>query len=465
MRKSSFLGLALGASLAVGASAATATTDPDVKIYPTSMTTQLDAGALVKGHVDDKPLEDQTLSRLSVWLIQRVNVRERLDINVGVGGIFFWAIPAGDIGDADGAHKTLTKFGPGIGRADMTYKWGALDKPLLTFQGGFFPYKYNPDAKDLGEYLLRSGTYPNTLETGGWNILSEASYMMMGARLNLSLWDGKFESDFLLPMERDIPPTGDFSPTYIGTVRPLPGVEIGGGVDCNHCLSVKPSLTTPSKYFGGTTDANGNPGNAYIIKNPDTTGPEYIRDSTRYYTFKGVKLMGRASFDPKAYVPMPMLGPQDLKVFGEIALLGVKNYPFFYEKRTERMPVMWGINLPTFRLVDILSFQMEYFNNPFPNSYNNQLSYQIPVPNMVDANGILTQDPNVYDPNASAIRRDNWHWSVYTRKEIVHGIRLYGQVANDHLRVPGFDFKPSWTEITDRNGKDWYFLARLELGI
>ena len=25
---------------------------------------------------------------------------------------------------------------------------------------GYFPYKYNPEARDLGEYLFRSGTYP-----------------------------------------------------------------------------------------------------------------------------------------------------------------------------------------------------------------------------------------------------------------------------------------------------------------
>ena len=25
---------------------------------------------------------------------------------------------------------------------------------------GYFPYKYNPEARNLGEYLFRSGTYP-----------------------------------------------------------------------------------------------------------------------------------------------------------------------------------------------------------------------------------------------------------------------------------------------------------------
>jgi hypothetical protein len=87
------------------------------------------------------------------------------------------------------------------------------------------------------------------------------------------------------------------------------------------------------------------------------------------------------------------------------------------------------------------------------------------VVNGVDKDGVQTQDPNKFDMGHPTVKRDNWKWSIYASREISRGLRLYGQFANDHLRVPAFDLKPSWTQITDRNGKDWYYLIRLELGI
>jgi hypothetical protein len=471
----------LASSLAIASAWAQ---DDDVKALPLSMVTQVDAGQVVKGQVNQDKVEQKFLQRTSVWITQELAIGQRLNVRAGVGGLFWYTFPGGDPGYSSVAPFTTgTKFGPGITRADMEYKFGDVENPMFTVQAGFFPYKYNPDAKNLGEYLLRSGTYPGTLTTGGWNIMSEAAYMMQGVRLNMSLWNGKFQSEFLLPMERDLPPNGDLSPTYIGTVRPIPGVEIGAGVACNHCLAVKPSKASPEKKYNSNNASNDGYGNAYVIKNPNynpalpvepisslesnpNANSEYKYDTTQFYTFVGVKLMARASFDPKAFVPMPMLGPSDLKIFGEIALLGVENYPFYYEKRTERMPVMFGINLPTFRLLDLLSFQMEYYNSKFPNSLENAYKYSVPTVVGVNSAGTFTNDPNQMDQSTDLVAKDNWKWSVYAKKEVVSGIRLYAQIANDHLRVPGnFDGVNSWIPITPVQGRDWYYLVRFEFGI
>jgi hypothetical protein len=448
--------------------------DSDVRIAPLSMTTQVDAGQVVKGELDGSKIEDKVLQRTSVWLIQEMRIRERLDVKVGVGGIFWYTFPDGGPG-GDAPYRSLTKFGPGIGRADMTYRFGSLEQPMFTLQAGFFPYKYNPDAKNLGEYLLRSGTYPGIVSTGGWNILSEASYMMQGLRLNMALWDGKFQSEFLLPMERDLPPVGDLSPTYIATVAPVRGLEIGAGAACNHCIAVQPSKASPEVV---TSTQPGHPGNAYIIDNPafdpnlpatDLTGanPRYVRDTTRFYTFQGVKVMARASVDPKAFLPpMEFLGPQDLKVYGELAILGVKNYPFYYEKVSERMPIMMGINLPTFRMLDLFALEVEYHNSPFPNSQYNWQQFGIPTLNFVDsASGARTQDPNLHDWKSAKVTRDDWKWSVYAKKEVIRGMRFYAQVASDHIRLPDYTTVTTSTPVTGRNGKDWYYLVRFELGI
>jgi hypothetical protein len=451
--------------LALAAMGVRAQDEPNVEAKPMSMATQVDAGQIVKGHVNDLKVEDQFLQRTSVWLTQEVVIDRRLTVTAGVGGVFWYALPGGEI-NGDAAHKNLTRFGPGISQVQALYSFGTSPN-AAKLQMGLFPYKYNPDAMNLGEYLLRSSTYPGILVTGGWNIVSRAAYMMQGLRFNLNLWDGRFRSDFLLPMERDIAPMGDLSPTYVGALDVAPGVEIGAGMDCNHCIALRPSRTSPKRLFD-PSDASGNPGNAFIVPNPDVAARDtmpYVRDTTRFYTFQGLKLMGRLSLDPKAWFGTGLLGSEDLKVFAEAAVLGVKNYPFYYEKIANRMPIMFGVNLPAFKWLDIVSFQMEYYNSPFPNSNYALYYYQLPIASGVNADGIRKDNPNEMDLGYSGLKRDDWKWSIYASREITRGLRLYGQFANDHLRVPSFDLKPTWTQVTDRNGKDWYYLVRLELGI
>jgi hypothetical protein len=44
-----------------------------------------------------------------------------------------------------------------------TYSLGDMERPFLTLGFGVFPFKYNPDVRNLGEYLYRTGTYPPTM--------------------------------------------------------------------------------------------------------------------------------------------------------------------------------------------------------------------------------------------------------------------------------------------------------------
>ena len=50
-------------------------------------------------------------------------------------------------------------------RAEGQYSLGDTSKPWLQFGLGYFPFKYSPDARNLGEYLLRSAVYPNCITT------------------------------------------------------------------------------------------------------------------------------------------------------------------------------------------------------------------------------------------------------------------------------------------------------------
>jgi hypothetical protein len=458
--------------------------DDVIAVKPLSMTTQVDGGQIVKGNFNGSVLEEQFVQRTSVWITQELAIGPRLDVRAGVGGLFWYAtpspVPNGAFSEV-APFVATAKFGPGITRADMEYRFGELERPMFTLQVGFFPYKYNSDARNLGEYLLRSGAYPGYLVTGGWNLISGAGYMMRGARLNMSLWDGKFQTEFLLPMEQDLPGiNGDLSPALITSVRPVPGLELGAGASCHHCLPVKPSNTSPKVRIPSDGTYYG-VGNGYVYENPnyvdspddslrtDLSGsnPEYLIDTTNFYTFQGLKLMARASFDPKAYVPTGgLLGPEDLKVFGEIAVLGWKNYPFYYEKRSERMPVMVGVNLPTFRLLDVLSFQMEHYSSRLPNAVKFPSDKALPLPGSwgYDNAGNVTYDPNLMVRDHENVKDDDWKWSLYGRKEIVRGLRVYAQVANDYIRLPNEWGSVSSLPLTNANG-DWYYLIRLELGI
>jgi hypothetical protein len=113
---------------------------------------------------------------------------------------------------------------------------------------------------------------------------------------------------------------------------------------------------------------------------------------------------------------------------------------------------MFGIDVPAFKLLDILSFQMEYYNSKFLNSTANVIGYPEALPVPVQG-------------TAQQAEEQKWHWAVYAKKQVMKGINIYGQVACDHLRLPSYDQSFTFTDVTDGNGSNWYYLVRLEIGI
>jgi hypothetical protein len=447
--------------------------DDEIEFKRVSITGQFDNGQVIDGlthrnvleSAKDQPLDMKFFSRTGVWVTQEAVVKDRLNLIVGVGGIFWYSMPS----QRSSPLTLQTQFGPGISQAQGIYTFGDLDNPTAKLQLGYFPYKYNADSKNLGEYLLRSGTYPGYIVTGGWNMVSSSAFMNQGARLNLPLWGGKFQSDFILSMETNLPPLFSVTPAYVATVTPVKGVTVGAGIACNHCLSPRPSEESPkfesNEVIKSVTVVHDTANSQYIYT--------YDRDSTDWYTFQGVKVSANASFDPKAFVPMPFLGEEDLKLYGEIAVLGWKNYDYLYEKRSERMPIMVGFNIPTFKLLDVLSFELEYYNSPFVNNYRNVIYDAIPTWYRMEeltATGVpneysLSEADYEYNKNWTA--KDNWKWSVYGKKEVIKGVRVFAQAASDHLRPYTFDLGafPAYVPVTNKNGKEWYYVVRLEFGI
>lgn len=414
--------------------------------------TNIDAGQIVSGWNEDmrNDFDMQFLQRTSVWLmLHKKSVDHRLEIKMGVGGVFWYVLP-----EMDGSsHTRLVKFGPGIRQAQLTYHFGDLERPWLDITAGYFPFKYNPEASNLGEYLLRSGTYPGFLVTGGWNIINSALYMAQGINFSMNFWENRLKANLLLPMERDNPPMHSISPTLIASVKPVPLIEVGAGATWNHGISVKPSKESPH----GKADGIG--WTTAIVKGLDSAG-QPIHDTTRFYTFQGWKVMGRATLDPKSGQSWRHFNEPDLKLFAEFAVLGVKNYSFYYDDITKRIPIMFGANIPTFRLLDLLSFQVEYYDKRFKNNIEAVYENQWPIPYLKDYDAANVNDTAMI----AAVKKDKWNWSLLARKDVMQGVRVFLQVANDHLRTIDYNVKPVKVPVTVRP-KDWYYLFRLEFGL
>jgi hypothetical protein len=112
------------------------------------------------------------------------------------------------------------------------------------------------------------------------------------------------------------------------------------------------------------------------------------------------------------------------------------------------MPILMGLNLPTYGLLEQLSLEVEHYNAPFQNdpyklvgAYDlfgfgdgNSLNYAMsPIPPSAEKGPgtNLSRATENFDPT-----KDNWKWSVYAAKRIHQKITFKVQVASDHWRTP-----------------------------
>ena len=433
----------------------------DVVREPIQTGVSFDVGQIPQSSFLSDDEQGTWLQRTGVSITQAVDVGERLRLIVGVGGLFFNSYPE------KMSYERSLKFGPGVGQAQGIYKLGNMSDSWGALRFGLIPYKYNPDAKNLGEYLLRSTAYPNVLVTGGFSIINSASYMMQG--IDFELHTGPVKHNVFIHSERGYEPTGDISPGYLISYSPHPSVELGAGAEYAHLIPARPSVTTPKASISTATDATGRYQGDTVVTDINDKGGSY-------YTFKAVKIVARASVNFQTLLKSDLFGPEDLKLYSEAAVLGVKNYPFYYSDVWHRIPVMVGLNLPTFKFLDVLAVEGEYRKADFPNSvYQSYVYRTLPIPTLNKGdNGVPLPDqsPDGYDKNS--LSKGPWYrnygikWSVYAKREIVQGLAAFVQVASDHNRPVSFTSDgaliPSYEPLT-RKPSDWYYMVRLQLGI
>jgi hypothetical protein len=404
---------------------------------------------------------------------------------------------------------------------EMNYTFGNPDMPWLKFAAGYFPFKYNPDAKDLGEYLLRSTAYPTVIYSW-WEF---AMVRELGFHLNGTLdWlinnpqIDQFKWDLLLTSETRGWPLQDFTVSALVSNNLLQFFELGAGVSFQRWFPINDTVTTPKST------------NSYLNQDGDTS----------YYTFKSIKLMGRASLNPMRFVPKfklplpqvfgnkPFFGPEDFKVYGEIAVLGLQNQTAYvrdstgalvkapravsgnepvnyYDSLGDRMPYTVGINLPTQPLISygILPFLLTKWLKDETGDDIRPLSYVMLVPALAsgvcnyflgwdlgldvlslefewvsqrfpfdDYNPLEVNSGNRPIPTNNAIRLaglaglgtpQTVKYALYFKKSFLNQrISLSGLVARDHMRPPyNGEYKAAVTEDFLETKNQWWWTLRL----
>jgi hypothetical protein len=181
---------------------------------------------------------------------------------------------------------------------------------------------------------------------------------------------------------------------------------------------------------------------------------QYIKDGdTAYYTFKGTKLMGRISFGPKTFLPWNIFGENDLKLYAEACIVGLRDYPDSaltadgpkqiapsYNKIWEKMPVAVGLNIPAFKALDVLNFELEWFGAKYFNK---------PLPNVT-----VFSSPN--QPKKSEIK-----WSAYAKRSFLDNhFAITGQIGRDHLRLQTAAYDNEMYNELLVSKEDWWWVLK-----
>jgi hypothetical protein len=344
------------------------------------------------------------------------------------------------IKELDNGQTRRLYFYPYLTEADFTYCIGEISKPIFSVTAGYFPMKYNKNSRDLGEYLFRSGTYPQTLVTD----FDFSATRLAGLDISWSPISG-LSLSAILNTNIEWQAIGDLNLSGLISYNLKDIFEIGIGACQSSIVSADDKITNGNKILA--TDET-----KYRKPNGDTA----------LLTFAGTKLMGMASFDIKKLFKQNIFGNEDLKIYTEAAVLGVQNYPITldsatdYTDITKRIPVMFGFNFPTFKLLDVLSLEGEWFGSTMPNDMYGVVMYNEPIP----FNGDRISD-YLADPVHKIYKQDNWKWSVYAKRTLAGHFQIVGELASDHLRWFAQDWVRQEWEEAFRNPRQFYYRFKL----
>lgn len=363
-------------------------------------------GMIVKSMdtAEKKELDNRGMLGTGAQFAIQYQASEKLGVTVGLGVGSGHNIAA----RATNGFYAPMGTGPYVANANAKYSFWDEEGKNFFLQLGYFPYDYATEAQNFGLYLVRGPVYPGLLVSGfeTKNVLPVANTL----GLQLHHRSGMFEHEFLLTFDSEWYPYWDISPIYHASLHLGDALRIGAGTNLYHQIPVDKKMTTQDIIEV-----------AYV----DT-----VAKDTTYISFKGIKVGADFVFDPKALMGgSDLLGAEDLKVYGEVAVLGLdgdKAHNALYGPVSKRMPMMFGFNLPAFKVLDKLNVEVEYYGAQWvddPSIYNHTSGPKVtPVPKK-----------NASDTNTT---KDNFKWSIYASRVIADHVKISAQVASDHFR-PG----------------------------
>lgn len=301
----------------------------------------------------------------------------------------------------------------------------AYESGMHRVKIGLYEFKYNPDSKNLGEYLLRTEAYPTIIESSqGKDLLAASNSRVAGVEYGTV--HETFRHKALLYAEQHNVPVNDLSMAYLAAVGPE-RAELGLGVAYHRFAKLGDQMND------GTLDPALK---AYIKRQGLDT--------------RAVKLIARGRLDLGAMLDMQ----GSFKVYGEAALLGLKSDSLYYKNVMQRVPLMAGLDIPTAGILNTLSIEVQYFKNPYLDKkyllIDGSGSKFSPLPLIDDYQDL---------PNYS---KDDWKWSVMMHKALNNWIDVKLRLASDHLRLRNWNGDYEGGAPLTRDAKDWYLLARIE---
>ncbi len=343
-------------------------------------------------------------------------------------------------------HATVS-----LADAEGILSLGTTDAIAWTISGGVIPYKYDLEAKNLGEYLFRTGEHPAYIETS----FDQAYATMTGLRANAEIFRN-LSLDLFFTTETQVQPMNDWSLSFLAGYK-VPGlVDFGAGIMLDRLIPAVPLLDKPSTSGYNT----------------------YYTSSGQLDTFSwgGTKVMARLSFDPKGLLPSDLaniFGKEDGILYGESAILGVKSITAYslelgsnglpltphvfvadtgntinnaYSDIWKRIPVMFGFNFPTFRLLDYLSGELEWFGGTYsPSLYDLEgFKYLLPLPDGTQYTG------------------SKWKYSINARKTLYGNFSVIGQIARDHTRHDVYFFGNTDVDEIFQTKDEWGWWLKLQ---
>lgn len=460
--KNTVVGLLVSASL-VGVAQPSMADDSYPKLGSLHFNGNWEAGQIEQAFSDQENTEvdKELINRTTVWVMQSAELAENAKANLGVGGGYFFVYPR-TLGLNPFTHTSRSGFGLYEANGEITFLRGDEDQYWLRIMAGIFNVKYNPEAKNLGEYMFRTWTYPTVITTGGLNLNGSAFAQLSGFKIDTR--KGGFTNDAILSIQSGRAPATALSFTDIASYNIGGFLTLGAGFMFDSFYGADEEAITPTKQRANQYYTLSNGMEMAAVEYDDrladsvpTIPAGVVIVDTNYYTLAGQKAMARATLDLGSLFGEDFSSKSTFKLYGEAIVLGLKNYPTFYTDIKDRLVLMGGVELPAFGLLDMLSFEVERCTNPYPNTTRGANGNGLALP-YFDA--VLDNFPN----RVREFHRDDIKWTFYAKKQLVKGMNIHFQAANDHLRMLDVYSTADMADFL-LTPKHWYWVTRFEYSI